>query len=195
MYLRNKQYTKEEYEKLVPKIIEHMKKTPLRSPSGSYEGQAGEWGEFFPTTMSPFAYNETMAQDYFPLTPNEATGRGFRWKQDAEGTTGRESIRWERVPQNIQDVEDAITEEILACETCKRNFRIIPQELTFYREQGLPLPRSCYNCRNLKRLSMRNPRKLWNRSCAKCSKEIQTTFAPGRPEVVYCEECYLKEVY
>jgi len=27
----------------------------------------GERGEFFPITMSPFAYNETIAQEYFPL--------------------------------------------------------------------------------------------------------------------------------
>ncbi len=38
----NKQYTKEQYEQLVPKIIEQMK-------------QAGEWGEFLPTSISPFA--------------------------------------------------------------------------------------------------------------------------------------------
>ena len=55
----NKQYTKAEYETLVPKIIEHMKKT-------------GEWGEFFPASISPFGYNETVAQEYFPLTREEA---------------------------------------------------------------------------------------------------------------------------
>lgn len=54
----NKQYTKEEYEKLVPKIIEHMKKT-------------GEYGEFFPMEISPFDYIETLAQDYYPLKQDE----------------------------------------------------------------------------------------------------------------------------
>jgi hypothetical protein len=32
----------------------------------------GEWGEFFPLPLSPFGYNETVAQDYFPLTSEEA---------------------------------------------------------------------------------------------------------------------------
>ena len=41
----NKQYSKEEYEQLVPKIIDHMQKNK-------------EWGEFFPSSFSPFAYNE-----------------------------------------------------------------------------------------------------------------------------------------
>jgi hypothetical protein len=49
----NKQYTKEEYEKLVPKLIEHMTKT-------------GEWGEFYPADLSPFKYEETVANLYFP---------------------------------------------------------------------------------------------------------------------------------
>jgi len=49
----NKQYTEEEYNRLMPLIIEHMKKT-------------GEWGEFFPMSVSPFKYEETVAQNYFP---------------------------------------------------------------------------------------------------------------------------------
>ncbi|MBT5015942.1 hypothetical protein HOM98_00485, partial [Candidatus Peregrinibacteria bacterium] len=48
----NKSYSKEEYEKLRARIIEHMKET-------------GEWGEFFPMELSLFAYNETVAQDLF----------------------------------------------------------------------------------------------------------------------------------
>ena len=55
----NKQYSKKEYEKLVPQIIEYMIET-------------GEWGEFFSPSLSPFGYNETVAQEYFPLTKEEA---------------------------------------------------------------------------------------------------------------------------
>lgn len=50
----NKQYTKEQYEQLVPKIIGHMRKT-------------GEWGKSFPEKISPFKYAETVANDFFPL--------------------------------------------------------------------------------------------------------------------------------
>ena len=55
----NTQYTKEEYEELVPRIIIHMMKN-------------GEWGEFFPSSMSPFGYNETVATEYFPREKEEA---------------------------------------------------------------------------------------------------------------------------
>lgn len=70
----NKQYTKQEYEKIIPKIIEHMcgetnalgVKTPLLTKEG--QGEV-EWWEFFPSSISPFWYNETVAQEYFPLKP------------------------------------------------------------------------------------------------------------------------------
>ena len=62
----NKQYTKEEYEVLVPKIIEHMVKT-------------GEWGEFFPAKYSHFGYNQTMNMTKYPLTKDEALRQGFTW--------------------------------------------------------------------------------------------------------------------
>jgi len=58
----NRQYTKEEYESLLPKIIAHMTSSKER-------------GEFFPVTLSPFAYNETMANEYFPLNKGEAIQR------------------------------------------------------------------------------------------------------------------------
>jgi hypothetical protein len=49
----NKQYSKEDYERLMTQIIEHMSQTK-------------EWGEFFPMNISPFAYEESLANDYFP---------------------------------------------------------------------------------------------------------------------------------
>jgi len=29
----------------------------------------------------------------------------------------------------------------------------------------------------------------------KCGKDMKSVYAADRPEIVYCEECYLKEVY
>ena len=31
--------------------------------------------------------------------------------------------------------------------------------------------------------------------CDKCKTEIQTSYPPDRPEIVYCEDCYKQEVY
>jgi len=179
----NKQYSKEEYEELVPKIIEHMKKT-------------GEWGEFFPITLSPFAYNETTAQDYFPITKQGAEAKGWRWLDEKDEMPQVDKIiPAEKLPDSIEDIPDDILNWAIECKATKRPYRVIKQELEFYRRMKLPVPKFHPDERHKRRMALRNPRKLWDRTCDKCSKAIQTTYAPERPEIVYCEECYLKEVY
>lgn len=175
----NKQYSQDEYGRLVSKIIERM-------------SSDGEWGEFFPVELSPYCYNETAAQEYFPLQKEQVIQRGLQWRDEDPHLYKAQTVT---VPDTIRDVPDVITEDLHACETCKRNFRILPQELSFYRNMSIPVPLTCYECRYMERVNRRNPRKLWKRHCMKCQKQIETSYAPERPEIVYCEECYLKEVY
>lgn len=173
----NKQYTKEEYEALVPKIIEHMRETK-------------EWGEFFPVSIAVPAYNETLAQDYFPLTREQALKLGWKWLDDADRRNQYMGPKIE-LPDTTDEVADDICKKILTCEESGKQYKIIPQELAFYRQMNLPLPRRAFFQRHKDRMALRNPRKLYDRQCDKCSKAIQTTYAPDRPEKVYCEECYL----
>lgn len=177
----NKQYTRDQYEELIPKIIAAMRKS-------------NEWGEFFPISLSPFSYNETVAQEYFPLSEEEVKRSGWQWQKDADNRSqylGPET----RIPDAIQEVPDSITSTILHCEVTGTLYKVIPQELKFFRENGIPIPRKCPDQRHKERMALRNPRKLWARQCAKCGKGIETTYAPDRPEIVYCESCYLASVY
>ena len=48
------------------------------------KGRIYRYGEFFPSELSPFCYNETIAQEYFPLTKEEATEQGYKWKEKEE---------------------------------------------------------------------------------------------------------------
>lgn len=186
----NKQYTKEEYETLLPKIIEHLEKT-------------GEWGNFFPMGISPWAYNETIAMDFYPKTKEESTAIGARWNDNTPGTFGKETIT--NIPDSITDVTDTITKQILACAQCKKNYRIIEQEFKFLQTNNLPIPRTCPTCRYHRRIALRNPRELWDRQCMcdilahdhhsekKCSETFRTTYQVGRPEILYCDDCYRTE--
>ncbi len=175
----NKQYSREEYEAMVPRIIEHMKTT-------------GEWGQFFPAEDSIHAYNETCAQDRFPLSREEVLTKGYKWRDKDSTEYQRQSYE---MPDKIVDVNEGICSEILACEVTGKNFRIIPQELAFYKKIGLPVPRRCPEQRISDRLKLRTPYKTWRRGCTKCGVEIETSYAPERPEIVYCEQCYLGVVY
>jgi hypothetical protein len=179
----NKQYTKEEYEKLVPKIIEHIQKT-------------NEWGEYFDHSISPFAYNETIAQEYFPLSKNEIINKGYKWRDEiTEIPNVKKIIEASLLPETISEIPDDILNWAIECEITKKPFKIIKQELDFYRKMNLPIPHLHPNERHKNRMALRNPGKLWTRNCMKCNSEILTTYSPDRSEIVYCEKCYLEFVY
>ena len=195
----NKQYTKEEYEEMIPKIIKHMNEMPYVDKKGNVY----KYGEFFPSELSPFSYNETVAEEYFPLTKEEAIRQGYGW-QDKEERNYDIDIKNEDIPDNIKDVDDDIVSKIIECkhkglcnQQCTKAFKIIPSELQFYKRMNLPLPRYCSNCRHYERLYQRNPMKLWHRKCMKegCVNEFKTSYSPDRPEIIYCEKCYQQEVY
>jgi hypothetical protein len=179
----NKKYTKEEYLVLKEKIIEHMRKT-------------GEYGEFFPPSISPVYYNETQGNYYMPLTKEEVLSRGWQWEDKIPGTFGKETIMPENIPDSMKEVDNGITKEILKCITCTKNYNIVPDELTFYHREEIPIPRECPECRHKKRFNLRLPRKLWNGKCMRegCDNEFETSYAPGRPEIIYCERCYQNAV-
>ncbi|KKT00344.1 MAG: hypothetical protein UV76_C0011G0016 [Candidatus Nomurabacteria bacterium GW2011_GWA2_43_15] len=196
----NKQYAKDEYEALVPKIIQHMKDMPYTDKLGKIY----KYGEFFPPEFSPFGYNETVAQEFFPSNAQTAGKFGYNWKVKEARNRPQPTILPENLPDHIKDVPDSIIKEIIACEhkgecdeQCTSVFKIVQTELEFYRHINLPLPRLCPNCRHYQRLKQRNPLKLWHRKCMKegCTNEFETSYAPDRPEKVYCERCYQQEVY
>lgn len=170
----NKQYSESEYFSLRGKIVGHMKKT-------------GEWGQFFPMKYSPYCYNETIANDIYPLSKAEAVGLGLKWLDEkVEKTKSGFNL-----PNSIDDVDDGITEKALVCEKTGRPYRINDFELAFYRKMRIPVPRFAPETRNRMRFSLRNPPKIWERNCAKCGAKINSSYNPERPEIVYCEKCYL----
>ncbi|MFC1615562.1 hypothetical protein ACFL21_00325 [Patescibacteria group bacterium] len=169
----NKQYSKEEYFDLVERIKKHM--TDL-----------GEYGEYFPYEACPFGYNESIAMDYYPLSKEEALQKGYKWtEKDATYEPSKYNV-----PIRIGDVPDSITEELLSCRDCDKNYKIISTELEFYRKMRIPVPDKCPDCRHLDRMTKRNPKAFWDIKCEKCSQEIKTTFSPEDSKIIYCDSCY-----
>ncbi|MBT3349635.1 hypothetical protein HN954_03360 [bacterium] len=174
----NKKYSKEKYFELREKIISKMRETE-------------EWGEFFPAEMSPHAYNETVAHEYFPLTKSEVESRGLRWKIPDAREFQKQKLH---VPDLLADAEDSICDETFACEKTGKNFKIIPQELKFYRKMNVALPRICPDARHEARMKLRPPRELFERNCQNCGTKMQSPFSPERNEKVFCEKCFIETV-
>ena len=174
--LFNKSYTKQEYEELTQRMIAHMTET-------------GEWGEYFPIALSPWAYNETIAQEYYPIDKPEAIKRNYKWKDDivlnqAVDTSG--TIQ-NNIPDNIADVDTSICQEVLKCEVTGRAFKIQPAEFEFYKKMQLPLPRLHPDVRQQQRSTQRAPRAVVEVKCHQCEQMVKTA---SRASQVLCETCY-----
>jgi hypothetical protein len=50
-------------------------------------GRIYKYGEFFPSELSPFAYNETTAQEYYPLTKKKLYNKDIDGKIKKKETT------------------------------------------------------------------------------------------------------------
>jgi hypothetical protein len=195
-------------------------------PYKDRKGRIYRYGEFFPPEFSNIPYNHSVAHEYFPINKDIVLENGVAWIE-SEKRTYQPTIRAEDLPDTIENVPDSTIKEVIACphnqecaHECTGAFRILPEELSFYRKVGIPLPRLCSNCRYAERIKQRAPLKLWHRQCmcnqprtnnlqpktayknttphahgdAPCPNEFETSYAPEREEIIYCEECYQKEV-
>ena len=180
----NKQYREEEYKKITTEIISKIKKD-------------NKYGEFLSIKISPYGYNETMANIYFPLKKEEIEKNGYKWQENTGGIFGKATITAKELPENIQKTNDSISNEIIECLNCKKNYKIIEKELNLYNKLNISIPEKCVDCRFKERLEFYLPRKLWHRQCMKdgCTNTFETSYAPERSEIVYCERCYQQEVY
>lgn len=190
----NKKYTKEEYEEIIPKVKQHM----IDMPFSGVNGRVYSYGENFPFEISPFAYNETAAIDFFPISKKDALDMGYKWK-DRERTNYSVTKNFSDLPETIVEVSDDVKKEIIACSLADNEhspgaFNITDQELTFYRQMGLPLPRASFPIRHLCRLEQRPALKLIDRVCTKCNIDVKTVYTEDFAPILYCEFCYQQEV-
>lgn len=171
----NKQYTKEEYEALLPQLVERMRFD-------------GEWGEFFPGLHSPFGYNQSVAADHFPLDQGGVEAKGFRWEdyrspEPEGGATVPASLLREGAAVELQG-------STFTSLSSGRRYRLTSPELEFYRENLLPPPLLHPDERYLLRVRSRNPRQLWERGCDQCGAALQTSTPPASRARLLCERCY-----
>ena len=208
----NKQYTKEEYFKMVEKIKKHMNEMPYVDS----QGLVYKYGEFFPIEFSQLGYNNTVAIQYFPITKTEAEKMGYFWVETLQSEY-KINKKSSELLDSIKEVSDEILKEIIECENCKKAYRIMENELIFLKKENLPLPSICHDCRYERRIRDRLTIKLYERFCmcggvadetgiykntakhlhgdGPCGEKFKTGHAPYKKEIVYCEKCYQQEVY
>ncbi len=104
-------------------------------------------------------------------------------------------LKASELPSDSKLVSDEILKQAIECEVSGKPFRLIQSELEFYRKHSLPLPKRHPDIRHADRMKFVNPRKLRDRTCAKCGTAIKTSYAPQKPALIYCTACYNKAFF
>jgi CxxC-x17-CxxC domain-containing protein len=178
----NKQYKEKDYFNIVDKMKTEMLKR------GEYEDGLG-----FSFSAQP--YNFSSGYTTYPLTDEEIKELGGYLGNEPDTNAGDiATIEPKDLPQTIEDTSDDVLNKAILCEKTNRPFRIVPAELAFYRNMGLPLP-SIHPTPRMRVFADQKPTsKKYQAICAKCSKEIQSMFDPSEEYFLYCEKCYQSEV-
>src|SRR3989344_5476077 len=184
--LFNRQYSEEEYWR----IVDEIKTAMLKSE---------EYGEFFPPNLMPVPFNISVANSYKGYDDLELAKKyGYRVEEIPETITEAtgEIIETEDVPNDISDVSDDILKKIIFDRKNNKKFFYTKDELGFHRRHNLPLPLDHFSAR----LAEKRKRfgtialELFERTCDHCGKKIKSPYPPEDKRTVYCVECYNQEI-
>lgn len=178
----NKQYEEVEYFKVIDEIKNEML-------------ERGEYNDGPGFEFSAQAYNFSIGQILYPLTEREVKDLGGYVAKEPETNVGdMEILSIDQLPETINEVADDILDKAIRCEITGRPFRIISSELSFLRRMGIPLPTVHPSIRMENRWKISPVGKKYKTTCAKCQKNIESLFNPNEKFILYCEDCYKREV-
>lgn len=177
----NKQYSKEEYEKIKATIVENMKKD-------------GEYGKFLPYSMGLCEYNFSTASIYLPEVKKETILKlgGYWLDEDLTSTEGVPSLD---LPDSILETEADVSTKALICPESKYRFNISPSEYEFHKRKKIALPRIHFDLRMIKKGRKTATLKTTDYQCHYCKKEINAYYPTewGYHKIA-CEECYKQNI-
>lgn len=76
------------------------------------------------------------------------------------------------------------------CQNCKKDFVIEPNDFGFYEKMDVLPPKLCPECRSQLRLTFRNERFFYRRTCDNCSKDVVSMFSQNKTFPVWCHDCW-----
>jgi hypothetical protein len=179
----NKRYSKEQYEELRGKIIQHMKETK-------------EWGVFFPGYFAPNPYEESYSGYHFPLSGKEKWG--FRTAEPIEKIS-QKTAELGQIPDSSEfltaEKDSWLAQQVFWDAIYQCPFRVDAMDIEFSRRNKSPLPHSYYIHRiqdNFRWMPFNG--ELRETFCAKSGKAIQTYWPEDYDGRILSEEEYLKFV-
>lgn len=126
----NKQYSREEYFELVPRIVAQMKST-------------GEWGQGLPPGLSQHISKHTLSNIFFEELPEEEKlARGYRCENITIEPAPGSPTDFAELPNDVTQItENQILGRAFPSQKSGRLFNIQGRELAFHKRFNIPLPR------------------------------------------------------
>ncbi|MFA6386154.1 MAG: hypothetical protein WCW04_00050 [Candidatus Paceibacterota bacterium] len=179
----NKQYSEEEYWKLVDNIKMKML------------GQ-DEYGEFFSLSISPFPYNASLSNILYNIPKDEVLKINGWWFDEKTPFQGNiKLIEAKNVESDIKNITDDILNVGILSELTGKPFRVTKEELEFYRKKNIAVPKLTPYERIIERFKYVSNFKVFYDKCFNCGIEILSSYRNSDGYKPYCDDCYKKEIY
>ncbi|EKD33417.1 MAG: hypothetical protein ACD_76C00034G0003 [uncultured bacterium] len=188
--LLNKQYSEQDYWKLVDEI-----KCVMLS--------VGDYGEFLPLSMSTGYFPEAGARFVgAPKTIGVEKLGALDFDPNSEGAIGMELsqakdiIQVSEVPDNINDIDsNEWVGKAVFDPDFKRRFSYLRPEIEFHKKMGIALSRKHFISRFQSMIEELNNGRLETDNCSNCENEIIVANSLSYPNrTIYCKPCYLQHI-
>jgi hypothetical protein len=179
----NKQCSEEDYFKLLDRIKAKML-------------EDGEYGEFFPLSMSPFPYNASLSNIMYPIAKEKVLELGGWWYDEKINLLeGIKLIKTNEIEIGIDNITDDILNVGIISEGNGKPFKIVKDEFEFYKKKDISIPITTPYERIIERFKYTNNFKVFKDKCFNCGIEILSSYATSEGYKPYCDDCYKKEIY
>lgn len=187
--LFNKQYSEEEYWKLVDEIKCQML-------------EEGSYGEFWPAKFCTFGFENSVGQVYFGHSDEDLEKWGAIRYDSKQGLVlapkqlDQEPVNVSEIPDCLDDVDPEQFVGVPIRDTgLGRDFSVIKPEFEIYKKKRWPFPRQHFIARLTDLIRHSNSPHKESRQCDSCQAGIVTyknlVFTERK---VYCQQCYLKHL-
>lgn len=156
--------------------------------------QTKERGEFFPIQDSTYGYNETIAQQYFPLSKDQAKEKNILREDYEYHVNIPENATIIQGNQTEKAGDDIISKVILSTQS-QKPFRIMKKEREFCNTHSIPLPQTHPDERFAQMRASRPSQNLHLRNCSKTNQQMLSIYSQDTTFPVWSTEVFDQQVF
>ena len=140
-------------------------------------------------SLSPFAYNHSYAQRYFPLNKEKAEAENLRWHEASEQRNSSPPKTEHEQGQFPSTDDSFVTSSVVS----GRQILISTPEIKLSRRLGIPLACETYEERMERRAKRLGEISLQERVCDRTGTKVRTAYSDSTTPIVWDKGIYERE--